>query len=142
MNLSHLAGEKMQISWEMRRPRYNPYNSYKMNTPSRAIPASRGGGKTVKIVTDKTSPYPSGQRLLSFVLRYGILLLGVVDKRQAVCPSGPTLCGQGRFFALPTVRKGGLAMVTFSDLIQTGILIVGIIGLVLQIIEIERNHRQ
>ena len=32
-------------------------------------------------------------------------------------------------------------MVTFSDLIQTGILIVGIIGLVLQIIEIERNHR-
>ena len=35
-------------------------------------------------------------------------------------------------------------MVTFSDLIQTGILIVGIIGLVLQIIviEIERNHRQ
>ena len=33
-------------------------------------------------------------------------------------------------------------MVTFSDLIQTGILIVGIIGLVLQIIEIERNYRQ
>ena len=33
-------------------------------------------------------------------------------------------------------------MVTFSDLIQTGILIVGIIGLLLQIIEIERNHRQ
>ena len=38
--------------------------------------------------------------------------------------------------------KGGLTMVTYSDLIQTGILIVGIIGLVLQIIEIERNHRQ
>ena len=50
--------------------------------------------------------------------------------------------GRGRFFALPTVWKGGLTMVTFSDLIQTGILIVGIIGLVLQIIEIERNHRQ
>ena len=40
------------------------------------------------------------------------------------------------------IGKEDLAMVTFSDLIQTGILIVGIIGLVLQIIEIERNHRQ
>ena len=29
---------------------YNPYNSYKMNTPSRAIQASRGGIKTVEIV--------------------------------------------------------------------------------------------
>ena len=29
---------------------YNPYNSYKMNTPSGAIQASRGGIKTVEIV--------------------------------------------------------------------------------------------
>ena len=33
-------------------------------------------------------------------------------------------------------------MVTISDLIQIGILIVGIIGLVLQILEINQNHRR
>ena len=33
-------------------------------------------------------------------------------------------------------------MVTYSDLIQSGILIVAIIGVVLQLIEIDRNHRQ
>ena len=33
-------------------------------------------------------------------------------------------------------------MVTYSDLIQIGILIVGIIGVVLQILEIDRNRRQ
>ena len=32
-------------------------------------------------------------------------------------------------------------MVTFSDLIQIGILIVGLIGLVLKFIEFDRNHR-
>ena len=35
----------------------------------------------------------------------------------------------GMFFA---PRKGGLLMVTYSDLIQIGILIVGIIGLFFQ----------
>ena len=39
------------------------------------------------------------------------------------------------------MRKGGLAMVTYSDLIQTGILIVGVIGLVLQFIKLDRDHR-
>ena len=33
-------------------------------------------------------------------------------------------------------------MVTYSDLIQTGILIVGVIGLVLQFITLDRDHRQ
>ena len=99
------------------------------------------------VIINNKSLRPFGQRLLSFVCGYAILLLGVVDKRQAVVPSGPTLCGQGRFLVLLTaspdcIGKEDLAMVTFSDLIQTGILIVGIIGLVLQIIEIERNHRQ
>ena len=95
------------------------------------------------VIINNKSLRPFGQRLLSFVCGYAILLLGVVDKRQAVVPSGPTLCGQGRFFGSPDcIGKEDLAMVTFSDLIQTGILIVGIIGLVLQIIEIERNHRQ
>ena len=71
-----------------------------------------------------------------------MIWLGVVDKRQAVAPSGPTLCGQGRFFAPPTVRKGGLTMVTYSDLIQTGILIVAVIDVVLRLIEAERNRKQ
>ena len=70
-----------------------------------------------------------------------MIWLGVVDKRQAVAPSGPTLCGQGRFFAPSTVRKGGLTMVTYSDLIQTGILIIGLIDLVLRLMEADRNHR-
>ena len=117
---------------------------------------------------------------MSFAGSYDILSLGVVDKRQAVCPSGPTLCGQGRFFAPPTVQEGGTnsdrvqrtkqgavsgaalrflqapavarrkkrlsargpAMVTYSDLIQTGILIVAIIDVVLRLIEAERNRKQ
>ena len=33
-------------------------------------------------------------------------------------------------------------MVTFSDLIQTGILIIGLIDLVLRLMEADRNHRQ
>ena len=32
----------------------------------------------------------------------------------------------------PDLRKGGCPMVTYSDLIQIGILIVGIIGLIIQ----------
>src|SRR5699024_5689659 len=56
---------------------------------------------------DGKSPRPFGQGPLSFTAGYDMIWLGVVDKRQAVCPSGPTLCGQGRFFALLTVRKGG-----------------------------------
>ena len=66
---------------------------------------------------------------MPFTGRYGILLVGVVDKRQAVCSpfkSGALLC-------LPIVQKGGLTMVTYSDLIQTGILVVGIIGLFIQL---------
>ena len=33
-------------------------------------------------------------------------------------------------------------MVTYSDSIQLGLLIAAIIGLVLKIIEMDRNHRQ
>ena len=35
----------------------------------------------------------------------------------------------------PVRRKGGMAMVTYDDLIQIGILIVGIINLFLQVID-------
>ena len=54
-----------------------------------------------------------------------------------------------RFLQAPAVarRKNrlsarGLAMVTYSDLIQTGILIVAIIDVVLRLIEAERNRKQ
>ena len=67
---------------------------------------------------------------MPFTGRYGILLVGVVDKRQAVC--SPFKSG-GASFCLPIVQKGGLTMVTYSDLIQTGILVVGIIGLFIQL---------
>ena len=33
-------------------------------------------------------------------------------------------------------------MVTFSDLIQTGILIIGLIDLVLRLLEADRNNRK
>ena len=69
---------------------------------------------------------------MPFTGRYGILLVGVVDKRQAVC--SPFESG-GASFCLPIVQKGGLTMVTYSDLIQTGILVVGIIGLFIQILK-------
>ena len=129
---------------------------------------------------NKNGPPSKRAGALSFACEYGIIWLGVLDKRQAVCPSGSTLCGQGHFFALLTVRKGGTnsdrvqrtkqgavsgaalrflqapavarrkkrlsargpAMVTYSDLIQTGILIIGLIDLVLRLIDADRNKRQ
>lgn len=39
-------------------------------------------------------------------------------------------------------KKGGLVMVTLSELIQVGILVVGVIELVLHLIELDRHHRQ
>lgn len=41
---------------------------------------------------------------------------------------------EGSFFALFCVilRKGGCPMITYSDLIQIGILVVGVIGLFIQ----------
>ena len=38
--------------------------------------------------------------------------------------------------------KEGWLMVTYSDLIQTGILIIGLIDLVLRLVEADRNKRQ
>lgn len=66
---------------------------------------------------------------LRFIKPYGILFDGATDKRQAV--SSPDLY-QGRFLPPDLYRKGGCQMVTYSDLIQTGILIVGIIALFMQ----------
>ena len=54
-----------------------------------------------------------------------------------------------RFLQAPAVARRkkrlsarGPAMVTFSDLIQTGILIIGLIDLVLRLVEADRNKRQ
>ena len=52
---------------------------------------------------------------------------GTTKKRQAVVPCIV------RGASCPLIpRKGGLPMVTYSDLIQTGILVVAIIALFLQ----------
>ena len=46
---------------------------------------------------------------------------------------GLPLFQRGQLLSCPLIeRKGGCAMVTYSDLIQIGILIVGIIGLIIQ----------
>ena len=51
--------------------------------------------------------------------------------------------GWGRFFGSRHIRwKGAWQMVTYSDLIQTGILIIGLIDLVLRFIEADRNKRK
>ena len=65
-----------------------------------------------------------------------------LDLREYLCytNNGATNNGRrlapnfgGNFFAPePQTERGGVQMVTYSDLIQIGILIVGIIGLFLQ----------
>ena len=50
--------------------------------------------------------------------------------------SGALLCSPDR------QERGGWLMVTYSDLIQTGILIIGLIDLVLRLMEADRNKRQ
>src|SRR5699024_5978662 len=109
---SHLAGEKMQISWEMRRAATIPTIPTKRTPP----PASRGGTNSDRC-----------QR----------------QKQGAV--SGAAL----RFLQAPAVprrkkrlRARGLAMGTYSGLIQTGILIVDIIDVVRRLIEAEMNRKQ
>ena len=65
---------------------------------------------------------------MRFVKPYGILFDGATDKRQAV--SSPDFI---RGASCPLIfMKGGLTMVTYSDLIQAGILVVAIIALFMQ----------
>lgn len=56
-----------------------------------------------------------------------IILVLPIDGKRLV----PLFC-QGRFLP-PDSAKGVLTMVTYSDLIQVGILIVGIISLFIQV---------
>ena len=116
MNLSHLASEKLKTSEKLRRPRYNPYNFYKNNTPSRAIPASRGGTNSDRCQRQKQGAVSGA------ALRF-LQAPAVARRKKRLSARGP-------------------AMVTYSDLIQTGILIVAIIDVVLRLIEAERNRKQ
>lgn len=65
---------------------------------------------------------------MPFPVACGMLAVAL-SKTAAVCP--PSFGGS--FFGCPLIcGKGGCPMVTYSDLIQIGILIVGIIGLIIQ----------
>ena len=65
--------------------------------------------------------------ILPFVEVYDILVLVLPINGKRLVPRHR----QGRFFA-PDLTKGGLPMVTYSDMIQTGILVVAIIALFIQ----------
>ena len=81
-----------------------------------------------------------GVRLVLFVRLWYAICESAVGKQHAVC-SSLGFCKGGSFLS-PLLRwKGGLAMVTYSDLIQTGILIVTVIDVVLRLIEAERNRK-
>ena len=81
---------------------------------------------------------------LSFCGGYGILLVRVLPASSTRCvPLGSCLAfSRGALLAPTLTRKGGLPMVTLSDLIQVGILVVGVIELVLHLIELDRDRRQ
>ena len=64
---------------------------------------------------------------MNFVKSYGILLMVLPINGKRLVP----LFRQGALLGPLILRKGGCPMVTYSDLIQTGILVVGIIGLFL-----------
>ena len=85
-------------------------------------------------------------RGLSFAGRYAIVSLDTVDLAAAVRSPLFLLRVVCRGASLPPVsyfgKKGGLVMVTLSELIQVGILVVGVIELVLHLIELDRHHRQ
>ena len=66
-------------------------------------------------------------------------------KRQRCVPLHAFCCTRGELLGPPN-KKGGRTMVTYYELIQiglqVGLLTVGIIGLVLQLIELDRKHRR
>lgn len=66
--------------------------------------------------------------ILPFVEVYDILVLVLPINGKRLVP----LTKSGGASLPPDLTKGGLPMVTYSDLIQTGILIVAIIALFIQ----------
>ena len=74
---------------------------------------------------------------------YGILSARVLSINGKRCVFLWFVSGRKALLLGPPFQgKGGWLMVTYSDSIQLGLLIVAIIGLVLKIIEMDRNHRQ
>lgn len=63
------------------------------------------------------------------------MLSVVLSDQKAASPIVSAKDG-GQLLVLRSPRRGGLPMVTYSDLIQVGILIVGICSLIVQIIRI------
>ena len=82
-------------------------------------------------------------RLVLFGRLWYAICESAVGKQHAVC-SSLGFIKRGELLEPPTylIWKGDEPMVTFSDLIQIGILIVGAIELVLHLIELDRNKRQ
>ena len=82
-------------------------------------------------------------RLVLFVRLWYAICESAVGKQHAVC-SSLGFIKRGELLEPPCfnfIIEGGLAMVTYSDLIQTGILIVTVIDVVLRLIEAERNRK-
>ena len=92
------------------------------------------------------SPGLFGQGLVIFWRLWYSICKGAAGKQHAVCPPHwPCAISPfgGTLLESPTLdRKGGQPMITLSELIQIGGLIVGVIDLVLRLIEMDRNHRQ
>ena len=85
-----------------------------------------------------------GVRLVLFGRLWYAICESAVGKQHAVC-SSLGFCKGGSFLSPPALtlyRRGDKLMVTFSDLIQIGILVIGMIELVLHLIELDRNKRQ
>ena len=84
-------------------------------------------------------------RLVLFGRLWYAICESAVGKQHAVC-SSLGFIKRGELLEPPCfnfiIEGGDEPMVTFSDLVQIGILIVGAIELVLHLIELDRNKRQ
>ena len=70
---------------------------------------------------------------LSFCVDYDILIARVLPINGKRCPPWSGLTRSGALLFPPIIRKGGWPMVTYSDLIQIGILIVSLLSLIFQV---------
>ena len=83
-----------------------------------------------------------GVRLVLFGRLWYAICESAVGKQHAVC-SSLGFIKRGELLEPPYLDgRGDEPMVTFSDLIQIGILVIGMIELVLHLIELDRNKRQ
>ena len=80
--------------------------------------------------TQDPGPPKWERRGLSFSGDCGILSVRVLPINGKRC--NPPVSLGGYFLTPRSLKKGGLTMITYSDLIQTGILVVAIISLFIQ----------